>query len=66
MPLFEHRELLTTALETARTRFLLAAPFIRDAVVTGDFLAKLEIMLRRSGLVAHIGYGLGSSPCAER
>lgn len=59
VPLFEHRELLMTAFETARTRFLLAAPFVRDAVVTGDFLAKLEVMLRRSGLTAHIGYGLG-------
>lgn len=62
VPLFEHRELLMTALETARFRFLLAAPFVRDAVVTGDFLAKLEIMLRQSGLTAHIGYGLGRDP----
>ncbi|RNH98228.1 hypothetical protein EEZ25_27070 [Micromonospora aurantiaca] len=62
VPLFEHRELLTTALNTARTRLLLAAPFVRDAVVNGDFLAKLEIMLRRSGLSAHIGYGLGQDP----
>jgi hypothetical protein len=62
VPLFEHRELLTTALNAARTRFLLAAPFVRDAVVNGDFLAKLEIMLRRSGLTAHIGYGLGQEP----
>lgn len=59
VPLFEHRVLLMTALETARTRFVLTAPFVRDAVVTGDFLAKLEIMLRRSGLAVHIGYGLG-------
>ncbi|MER6828838.1 hypothetical protein ABT352_22850 [Streptosporangium sp. NPDC000563] len=59
VPLFEHRELLMTALGTANTRFLLAAPFVRDAVVTGDFLAKLETMLRRSGLTAHIGYGFG-------
>jgi hypothetical protein len=58
VPLFEHRELLTNALTTARTRFLLAAPFIRDAVVNGDFLSKLEVMLRRSGLNAHVGYGL--------
>jgi len=62
VPLFEHRELLTTALNTARSRFLLAAPFVRDAVVNGDFLAKLDIMLRRSGLTAHIGYGLGQNP----
>jgi hypothetical protein len=62
VPLFEHRELLMTALDDARTRFLLAAPFVRDAVVTGDFLAKLENMLRRSGLAAHIGYGLGQDP----
>jgi hypothetical protein len=59
VPLFEHRELLMTALKTARRRFLLAAPFVRGAVVTGDFLAELEIMLRRSSLTAHIGYGLG-------
>jgi hypothetical protein len=59
VPLYEHRELLTTAIEAARTRFLVAAPFVRDAVVNDDFLAKLETMLRRSGLTAHIGYGLG-------
>ncbi|ROO63412.1 hypothetical protein EDC02_5438 [Micromonospora sp. Llam0] len=59
VPLFEHRELLTTALETARNRFLLAAPWVRDAVITDDFMAKLEMMLRRSDLTAHIGYGLG-------
>ncbi|MEU0568583.1 hypothetical protein ABZ297_24835 [Nonomuraea sp. NPDC005983] len=60
VPLFEHRDLLMTALETACIRFLLAAPFVRDAVVTGDFIAKLETMLRRSALTAHIAYGLGS------
>ncbi|NRQ39786.1 hypothetical protein HII36_49345 [Nonomuraea sp. NN258] len=60
VPLFEHRELLMTALETARTRFLLATPFVRDAVVTGDFIAKMETLLRRSTLTAHIAYGLGS------
>lgn len=59
VPLFEHRELLYAALDTARHRFLLAAPFVRDAVVNDDFVAKLEIMLRRSGMTAHIAYGLG-------
>jgi hypothetical protein len=59
VPLFEHRELLMTALETARNRFLIAAPWVRDAVVTDDFLAKLETMLRRSSPTVHIGYGLG-------
>lgn len=59
VPLFEHRELLISGLETARKRFLLAAPFVRDAVVTGDFLIKLENMLRRSSMTVHIGYGLG-------
>lgn len=62
VPLYEHRELLTAALTTTRSRFLLATPFVRDAVVNGDFLAKLEIMLRRSDLTAHIGYGLGNDP----
>jgi hypothetical protein len=59
VPFFEHRELLTTALDISRTRFVLAAPYLRDAVVNGDLLAKLEIMLRRSGLTARIAYGLG-------
>jgi hypothetical protein len=59
VPFFEHRELLTAALDTSRTRFVLAAPYLRDAVVNGDLLAKLEIMLRRPGLTARIAYGLG-------
>ncbi|WP_144127955.1 hypothetical protein [Catellatospora sichuanensis] len=59
VPLFEHRELLTTALDTARRRLLLAAPWVRDAVVTDGFIAKLEVMLRRADMTAHIGYGLG-------
>src|SRR5204862_169784 len=34
VPLCEHRELLMTALETARKRFLLAAPSVREGART--------------------------------
>jgi hypothetical protein len=59
VPTFEHRELLTNALDNARRRFLLVAPRVRDVVITDDLLARLENMLRRPGLVARIAYGLG-------
>lgn len=56
VPTFEHRELLAQALDQARRRFLLIAAAPRSAVVTDDFVARLETMLRRPGLTAHIAY----------
>lgn len=59
VPSFEHPELLTTALASARRRFLLITSHLRDAVVTEELINQLEVMLRRRGLVARIAYGLG-------
>lgn len=55
---FEHPDLLATAISSATTRLLIIAPWIRRAVVTTDFLSKIEARLRRGALVtiAH-GYG---------
>lgn len=61
VPTFEHRELLAHAIRDARRRFLLITPHIHDAVVDHDFVAQLQILLRRRGLVAHIAYGPGDS-----
>jgi hypothetical protein len=59
VPAFEHPELLTEAIDTARRRFLLITPSLREAVITDSLLAQLRRMLRRRGLMAHIAYGLG-------
>ncbi|PQP21141.1 hypothetical protein [Rhodococcus opacus] len=61
VPVFEHRELLAHAMEHASRRFLLATPSVSDSVVTDDMLDKLESLLRRRGLTAHIAYGLGQA-----
>jgi hypothetical protein len=55
---FEHPALLDRALETAQQRLLVIAPWIRKAVVTADFMAKLERRLkaRVQVTIAH-GYG---------
>ena len=58
VPVFEHRELLTHALQHARRRFLLLTSSVRDAVVTDSLIDQLETMLRQPGITAHIGYGL--------
>ena len=57
---FEHRELLAEALETARTRILIISPWIKSAVVDGTFLARLERRLRL-GVAVTIAYGIGDS-----
>lgn len=67
---FEHPDLLAEALESAQRRLLLIAPWVKNAVVTTEFLGKLEARLR-AGVritVAH-GYGeddRGSDPQALR
>ncbi|MDF3284545.1 hypothetical protein [Gordonia sp. N1V] len=55
---FEHPDLLDEALRTATRRLMIIAPWVRSAVVTSDFLAKLERRLRAKVevTIAH-GYG---------
>ncbi|MGF0328006.1 hypothetical protein [Gordonia hongkongensis] len=55
---FEHPDLLDEALRTSTHRLLIIAPWVRNAVVTTDFLSKLERRLRAKVCVtiAH-GYG---------
>lgn len=57
---FEHADLLTEALETAKERLLIISPWVRNGVVTTDFLAKLERRLRAKVEVA-IAYGIGNN-----
>jgi hypothetical protein len=53
---FEHPDLLEEALTQAKQRILLISPWVRRAVVTTDFLSKLEGRLRR-GVIVHIAHG---------
>jgi len=55
---FEHRELLAEALDSARTRLLIISPWIRSAVVDTNFLGRLEQRLR-AGTRVHIAHGYG-------
>ena len=43
---FEHTDLLTDAITTAEHRLLIVSPQVRDAVVTTDFVTKLEQRLK--------------------
>lgn len=65
---FEHADLLNEALATAKKRLLIMAPWVRNAVVTTEFLAQLERRLKTGVevIIAH-GYGdddSGSDPNA--
>ncbi|MEU7306137.1 hypothetical protein [Streptomyces sp. NPDC007206] len=67
---FEHPDLLDEALTTATRRLLLISPWVKKAVITTDFLSKLENRLRRK-VTVHIAYGIGkdggdSDPMALR
>lgn len=55
---FEHPALLERALETAQRRLMIIAPWVRRAVVTREFLAKLEkrLLVGANVTVVH-GYG---------
>lgn len=55
---FEHADLLAEALATARRRILIIAPWVKQAVVNTDFVAKLEGRLR-AGVVVTIAHGYG-------
>lgn len=54
----EHRDLLFGALLTAQHRILIISPWIKNAVITTQFLAPLEQRLR-AGVRVHIAYGMG-------
>lgn len=56
---FEHPDLLTEALDKSRRRLLIISPWVRSAVVTTDFVAKLERRLR-AGVQVTIAHGYGS------
>lgn len=55
---FEHADLLAQALSTAKRRLLIIAPWIKKAVVTTDFVTKLEQRLR-AGVTVTIAHGYG-------
>ena len=54
---YEHPQLLRTALECASTRLLIISPWITDAVVNENFLNHLRKLLE-TGVDIYIGYGL--------
>ncbi|GAA0682356.1 hypothetical protein GCM10010193_40120 [Kitasatospora atroaurantiaca] len=67
---FEHPELLDEALTQARHRLLLISPWIKNAIITTEFISKLEKRLTRN-VTVHIAYGYGendtkSDPAAVR
>lgn len=55
---FEHPDLLMEALDTSMTRLLIISPWVRSAVVTTDFVTKLERRLR-AGVEVTIAHGYG-------
>lgn len=57
---FEHADLLAEALDTAKRRLLIISPWVKNAVVTTDFIAKLERRLRAKVSVT-IAYGIGDN-----
>ncbi|MFH5207307.1 hypothetical protein ACHIPZ_03590 [Antrihabitans sp. NCIMB 15449] len=57
---FEHPDLLTKALKGARRRLLIISPWVKAAVVTTDFVSKLEQRLR-AGVVVTIAHGYGDN-----
>lgn len=55
---FEHADLLAAALDGTKRRLLIISPWVRSAVVTTDFLAKLERRLK-AGVEVSIAHGYG-------
>ncbi|TNC17495.1 hypothetical protein FHE66_10170 [Georgenia sp. 311] len=55
---FEHPDLLTEALDASVRRLLIISPWVRSAVVTTDFVSKLERRLR-AGVEVTIAHGYG-------
>ncbi|WP_340537981.1 hypothetical protein [Nocardioides sp. GXZ039] len=58
MSVFEHPDLLDEALRTAKRRLMIVAPWVKNAVVTTDFISRIEQRLRAKVdvTIAH-GYG---------
>jgi phosphatidylserine/phosphatidylglycerophosphate/cardiolipin synthase-like enzyme len=56
---FEHPELLTKAINSARRRLLIISPWVRGGVVNANFVGALERRIR-AGVDVHIGHGIGS------
>lgn len=54
----EHPQLLGKALNGAKKRLLIIAPWVKGGVVNTDFVAALERRLR-AGVEVHIGHGYG-------
>jgi len=54
----EHPQLLSQALNGAKKRLLIIAPWVKGAVVNTDFIAAVERRLR-AGVEVHIGHGYG-------
>ncbi|MEV3854991.1 hypothetical protein AB0J38_11770 [Streptomyces sp. NPDC050095] len=57
---FEHPDLLDQALTQSRKRLLIISPWIKKAIITTEFLSKLETRLQR-GVTVHIAYGYEDS-----
>lgn len=55
---FEHADLLAEALASAKQRLLIIAPWVKQAVVNTDFVAKLEQRLR-AGVEVTVAHGYG-------
>jgi hypothetical protein len=54
----EHAQLLSQALNAAKKRILIIAPWVKGGVVNTDFIAAVERRLR-AGVEVHIGHGYG-------
>ncbi|WP_156252437.1 phospholipase D-like domain-containing protein [Pseudactinotalea terrae] len=54
----EHPQLLSQALNGAKRRLLIIAPWVKGGVVNTDFVAAIERRLR-AGVDVHIGHGYG-------
>ena len=57
LEVFEHAEVLQSALRTAQDRLLIVSPWIRSTVVNREFLSELEGCLGR-GVSVWIGHGI--------
>ncbi|MGW6035036.1 hypothetical protein ACWFOS_15365 [Gordonia terrae] len=55
---FEHADLLSEALTTAKRRMLIISPWVKNAVVSTEFISRLERRLR-AGLEVTIAHGYG-------
>lgn len=53
---FEHPDVLDDALTNARRRILIISPWIKNAIITTDFLSKLERRVKQ-GVKVDIAYG---------